>query len=56
MNTHIKALDAVAVAAGTGSFLNWFTPTVGAVAGILSIIWLSLQFYLFVRDKKWRRE
>lgn len=53
--THAKAIDAVAIISTGASILGWLGPILGIIATSMSIAWLSVQFYIFIRDKKWKR-
>jgi hypothetical protein len=37
--------DGAAVVVGLGGFMSWFTPIVGLVGGILTVIWMAIRIW-----------
>lgn len=54
------AADIVAVGAGIGSLIHWMgfiaESIVPPVLGVVSLIWVCMQAWTWVVNKKWRRE
>lgn len=57
MNAHLptRVLDPLAIGAAGASVLHVLPTLLSEGAATLSIVWLGLQMYVWVRDKKWRR-
>lgn len=47
-----SAIDWTAVAAGAGVFVQVLPP----VVGVFTLIWLGMQMYSWIVNKKWKRE
>lgn len=48
---HVTDIGAIGVAWGA-----FFTNVVPAIAAMLSVIWLSLQIYSYIVNKKWKNK
>lgn len=57
MNNHmpVRVLDPLAIGAAGVSVTHLLPALLSEGAATLSIVWLGLQMYVWIRDKKWRR-
>jgi hypothetical protein len=47
-----KASAAIAMTTGMATFLNYLPAVMGALASLAAIIWICIQAYYFIKEKK----
>lgn len=57
LNSHmpVRVLDPLAIGAAGASVAHVLPSLLSEAAATMSIVWLGLQFFVWIRDKKWRK-